>query len=124
MVQLNTENPREIPIHSELQRILAAWKLEGWPLLVSRHPKQDDFVVPRSGARAQHAKGEMHSHNSLDAKAVRRHASKLGINDAGRDFHPFRRAMIRLGLDLLADYRDRLERALAASAGAIVGTNR
>jgi integrase len=49
---LKTDNPRDIPVHPELQRILAAWKLEGWPLLMCRHPRPSDPVVPRILRRA------------------------------------------------------------------------
>lgn len=92
--------PRDIPIHPELQRILAAWKLEGWPRFMRRHPRPDDLVVPRErpvlvvdGAERE---SWVHSKESLGAKAVHRHAAVLGISSAGRDFHSFRRGMITL----------------------------
>lgn len=97
---LKTERPRDIPIHAELARILAAWKLGGWARFMCRVRSEDDLVVPRNPhlrtGRPQHAHGQHHSSSSLGAKAVRRHAQALGIDDAGRDFHSFRRAMITL----------------------------
>ncbi len=52
---------RPVPVHPTLARILAAWRIEGWPLQVGRAPTADDLVVPsrvdggvtlRSGVRA------------------------------------------------------------------------
>lgn len=85
--ELKTERPRDVPIHLELQRTLAAWKLEGWSRLVGRHPRAADFVVPRED-------GSVHSDASLGAKAVHRHARLVGVDATGRDFHSFRRFMI------------------------------
>ena len=84
---------RDVPIHAELARILAAWKLEGWPRFVRRLPRPDDLVVPRED-------GSVHSVNSAGAKALRRHAETIGIDTRGaagfRDVHSFRRAFVTL----------------------------
>lgn len=81
------EHPRDVPIHPTLAALLAAWKLEGWSRHVGRHPKPSDFVTPRDDGRC-------HSDDSLGAKPTHRHASTVGIDSTGRDFHSFRRAMI------------------------------
>lgn len=84
---LKTGQPRDVPIHAELRRILAAWKLEGWPMYVGRVPVPADLVVPRQD-------GTHHSDNSLGAKAIARHAATLGIDVGDRDFHSFRRFFV------------------------------
>lgn len=86
---LKTDEPRDVPVHTELARILAAWKLEGWPRYARRRPEPTDFVVPRED-------GSVHSRQSLGAKAVRRHAVAVGVDSTGRDFHSFRRAFVTL----------------------------
>ena len=95
-----SESPRDVPIHPELQRMLAAWKLEGWPRLMLRAPRPDDFVLPRpphrAGRRPHFRDLPHHTSSSLGARVVRRHAKKLGIDPARRDFHSFRRSMITL----------------------------
>ena len=120
---LKTDNPRDIPIHPELQRILAAWKLEGWPRLMCRHARPEDFVVPRapkaSARRDQHADTAHHSHNSLGAKAVHRYAQRLGVNDNDRDFHSFRRGMITVARTDGAS-KDVLERITHNAAGEMI----
>lgn len=82
-------NPRSIPIHRELQRIIEAWLAEGWVRWIGRQPTRDDFVVPRED-------GTVHSKQSLGSKAVVRHARLVGIEKGDRDFHSFRRSMITL----------------------------
>jgi integrase len=37
-----TDNPREMPVHPTLARILAEWKLEGFGAFMGRAPKPDD----------------------------------------------------------------------------------
>lgn len=84
--------PRDIPIHPELAKLLAAWRLGGWARHVGRVPAADDFVVPD-----EH--GGMLTKNAAGSKAVHRHARKIGIDPGAaatgmRDFHSFRRAFI------------------------------
>ena len=120
---LKTEHPRDVPIHPELQRILAAWRLDGWARLMCRVPKPDDFVLPRPakgrGRRPQHSKVPHHTYNSLGAKAVHRHAAKIGIDSTGRDFHSFRRAMITIARTDGAR-AELLERVTHNSAGEMI----
>ncbi len=46
-------SPREIPVHRELERILADWKAEGWRMVFGRDPKPDDFVAPNDSKRSR-----------------------------------------------------------------------
>lgn len=48
---LKTEKPREIPVHPVLATMLDAWRREGFPMLYQRHPKPDDFLVPKLRGR-------------------------------------------------------------------------
>jgi integrase len=84
---LKTDNPRDVPIHPELQRILERWRADGWPHYTAGARYERGFVVPRED-------GAVHSDNSMGAKAVTRHAAKLGIEVGTRDFHSFRRFFI------------------------------
>jgi integrase len=38
---------REVPVHPTLAKILAEWRLNGFALVYGRHPKPDDFIVPK-----------------------------------------------------------------------------
>lgn len=86
---LKTENPRDVPLHTELRALLERWRSDGWARYMRRHPRPEDLVVPRED-------GTVHSKESLGAKAVHRHAKVAGVSSAGRDFHSFRRSMITL----------------------------
>lgn len=86
---LKTEQPRDIPIHAELARILTTWRDAGWGRYTMRVRTADDFVVPR-------ADGTMLSKNAAGAKPTQRHAALVGIEVGTRDFHSFRRGMITL----------------------------
>ncbi|AKF06040.1 Phage integrase [Sandaracinus amylolyticus] len=81
--------PRDIPIHIELERVLEAWRTDGWARFMRRHAQPADFVCPREN-------GKVHSKQSLGAKAVHRHAVVAGLSSEGRDFHSFRRALITI----------------------------
>lgn len=121
---LKTEHPRDVPIHPELRRVLAAWKLDGWVRFMCRPgPTPDDFVVPRHPSlharRPQHLRTPFHSEASLGAKAVHRHAAKVGIDATERDFHSFRRAMITIARTDGARV-DVLERVTHNAAGAVI----
>lgn len=41
-----TDNPREMPVHPTLAKLLAAWKLGGFVRLLGRTPKAGDLIVP------------------------------------------------------------------------------
>lgn len=120
---LKTDNPRDVPIHPELQRVLAVWKLDGWVRLMCWHPTADDFVLPRPAERAarrpQHVDVPHHTASSLGAKTLQRHARKLGIDPTARDFHSFRRSMITFARTDGAR-EDVLERVTHNAAGATI----
>jgi len=44
-----TDQPREVPVHPTLAKLLAAWKLSGWRQLFGRQSTPDDLVVPAHG---------------------------------------------------------------------------
>ena len=44
--ETKTDNPREMPVHPTLAKILAAWKLEGFERYIGRKPKADDMIIP------------------------------------------------------------------------------
>lgn len=45
---VKTENPREMPVHPTLARILASWKLGGFKRFTGRSAKPEDLIVPAS----------------------------------------------------------------------------
>jgi hypothetical protein len=42
---------REVPVHKLLARLLAEWKLRGWPELMGWKPGPDDLIVPSREGR-------------------------------------------------------------------------
>jgi hypothetical protein len=49
------ENPRRVPVHPELSRLLGAWKAEGFAAKHGRGPLPDDPIVPSfDGASVRH----------------------------------------------------------------------
>jgi integrase len=49
---LKTDNPRKVPVHPELERILTWWFDEGFKIAFRRCPAADDFIVPNRNSRA------------------------------------------------------------------------
>lgn len=43
--------PRRVPVHPELAKILAEWKLSGFARFFGKAPRPDDFIVPTRGVR-------------------------------------------------------------------------
>jgi len=43
---VETERPRDVPVHPTLARVLGSWKLQGWPSFFGRSPGPDDLIVP------------------------------------------------------------------------------
>jgi integrase len=109
---LKTDNPRDVPIHPELQRILEQWRADGRPHFIAGARSDRGFVAPRED-------GTVHSDNSLGAKAVVRHAAKLGIEVGTRDFHSFRRFFITHAREDGADH-DTIERITHNAAGTMI----
>lgn len=87
---LKTGRPRDVPIHSALRALLAAWKLEGYARAHGAAPRDGDLVCPRLG---RHGGAGMHSKRSL-ASALARWAPRAGVELATRDYHSLRRAFI------------------------------
>ena len=50
-----TDNPREMPVHPTLAKILAAWKLDGFERLTGRKPQPDDLIVPSRRGKHRNA---------------------------------------------------------------------
>lgn len=48
---VKTERPREVPVHSTLAKILAAWKLGGWQRMLGRAPRPADLLIPSREGR-------------------------------------------------------------------------
>jgi len=44
--ETKTDNPREMPVHPTLAKILAEWKLEGFERFIGRKPQADDLIIP------------------------------------------------------------------------------
>lgn len=48
-----TKRIRHVPVHPELARRLAEWRLSGWPRLMGRPPGDEDLLFPCPHARGQ-----------------------------------------------------------------------
>lgn len=83
-----TENPREMPVHATLARILAEWKLGGFHRLAGRVPRPEDPIVPsRRGAYRNVNHGLRRFHEDLE---------RLGLRS--RRQHDTRRTFISLAI--------------------------
>ena len=81
-----TENPREMPVHPTLARILAEWKLSGFERLTGRTPQPDDPIVPsRRGA-----------YRNVNASLRRFHEDLERIGLRARRQHDARRTFISI----------------------------
>ena len=81
-----TEQPRAVPVHPVLAKILAAWKLGGYAVMRGSPPGPDDLIVPalHGSFRSRHHALD-HFHGDLDRLGLRR-----------RRQHDLRRTMISL----------------------------
>jgi integrase len=52
---VKTGNPREVPVHPTLARVLAGWKLGGWQRMMGRAPRPDDVLVPKQDGQNRDA---------------------------------------------------------------------
>jgi integrase len=81
-----TENPREMPVHPTLARILAEWRLSGFERLTGRTPQPDDPIVPsRRGA-----------YRNVNASLRRFHEDLERIGLRARRQHHARRTFISI----------------------------
>lgn len=78
---------RSVPVHPELRRLLAEWKLTGWAAVYGRHPTLDDFISPYAADPRLGCRGD----DQIGA-AFRRDVKRLGIARLGT--HSFRRFAI------------------------------
>lgn len=87
--ETKTDNPREMPVHPTLAKILAAWKLGGFERAFGRTPKPEDLIVPSRRGRprnANHALRRFHEDlERIGLRARRQH-------DARRTFISIARA--------------------------------
>lgn len=81
--------PRKAPVHPELARILAEWKLSGFAQFFGRAPRPDDFIVP-SRRGPQHHRTVRRSLTNL----VERDCPAAGVE--ARTFHRFRDTFLSL----------------------------
>ena len=86
---IKTYAAHEVPIHPTLAKVLAKWKLEGWPKRMGRPPKASDLVVPTlNNTHRDVRKALEHFHEDLE---------RLGLRT--RRHYDSRRTFISLGLD-------------------------
>lgn len=94
---------RWMPVHPVLARLLAEWKLAGWPREFERPPHADDLVVPHTRPRNRGPRvtfGGMRSdHDSY--KRLRIDLGALGLR--ARRFHDLRRTGVTLYRETGAD---------------------
>lgn len=89
--------PRLVPIHRELWRLLARWKLTGYREAYGTSPQPGDLVAPRR--RADDFRELVgHTRRSLGSALVR-WAPRVGVELGERDFHSFRRAFVTWALE-------------------------
>lgn len=87
---LKTKKRRVVPVHPDLQAILARWGQVGFAELVGRFPTSEDFIVPNISARASVA----HHTKSTFYKAFRKGLLATGIPN--KTLHSTRHTMITL----------------------------
>ncbi|MBV8761509.1 MAG: site-specific integrase [Deltaproteobacteria bacterium] len=84
-----TDNPREMPVHPTLAKILAAWKLEGFERFMGRPPKPEDLIVPSRQKRPRNANHMLRRfHEDLERVGLRARRQ----HDARRTFISIARA--------------------------------
>jgi len=84
-----TDNPREMPVHPTLARILAGWKLSGFAQLMGRPPQPHDPIVPSRRGAYRNANASLRRfHEDLDRIGLRARRQ----HDARRTFISIARA--------------------------------
>lgn len=90
-----TRRPREVPVHPELARVLAEWRLTGWRAFAGRPPTEGDWIIPPhrvpSAPQGAHGAGRPRSSKSV-LKAF--HADCLRLGYRPRRTHDTRRSWI------------------------------
>lgn len=109
---LKTDNPRRVPVHPTLERMLVEWR-EVWELVVCRKPEPDDFIVPNDGPRS-----DFRNHTKSSAyKAWRRSLERVGFDN--HSLHSTRNTFITWCRRHRAD-PDALEVVTHNSAGRVI----
>jgi integrase len=59
--ETKTGNPREVPVHPVLARLLKEWEERGFAELFGREPRADDLLIPNrhGGYRTDHTFGDI-----------------------------------------------------------------
>ncbi len=83
---VKSERPREMPVHPELARVLAAWRDGGWQRLMGREPTEDDLVVPSREGR----------NRNVNHALTRFHEDLARVGLRRRRLHDARRTLISL----------------------------
>ncbi len=84
-----TDNPREMPVHPTLAKILAAWKLGGYERLTGRKPQPEDLIVPSRRGKHRNANHMLRRfHEDLERLGLRERRQ----HDARRTFISLARA--------------------------------
>ncbi len=87
--ETKTDNPREMPVHATLARILAGWKLGGFERVTGRAPRPEDLIVPSRRGRPRNANHALRRfHEDLDRIGLRARRQ----HDARRTFISIARA--------------------------------
>lgn len=85
---------RRVPVHPELARILAWWKLAGFRAVYSRSPADEDLLVPRLGQDTR-ARSQSQAYKALVADMA-----TVGVpHRPGRATHAFRKAFASMACD-------------------------
>jgi integrase len=87
--ETKTGVPRQVPVHSELAKILAEWKLGGYERFCGRIPQPDDLILPTT-------KGTTHRDTSASWKLMQSDLDTLGLRH--RRQHDTRRTFISLAI--------------------------
>jgi integrase len=77
---------REVPVHPTLAKLLAEWRLSGWPTVYGRHAQSEDLLVP---TRRLQIRDKAEARNALQ-----RDLKRLGLRP--RRGHDLRRTFITL----------------------------
>ncbi len=84
-----TDNPREMPVHPTLAKILATWKLSGFQTLMERDARPEDLIVPSRQKRPRNANHMLRRfHEDLERIGLRARRQ----HDARRTFISIARA--------------------------------
>ncbi len=101
---------RMIPVHAELARVLATWRLRGFVEIYGVHPRATDWIVADPRTNEPRTQNQAH-------KALRRDCALVGIEPRGT--HAFRHAFVSLARSDGAR-KDVLERVTHNARGEIV----